>query len=166
MSKNVIQGYAHVIYPDSCPLSNIYEYIVPKYPVAISPLHDKDINAMGQPKKPHYHLLFNARLSLKDRSFISRITTMNYFESVFSLDSYFHYLWHWDLKTNNYIDGKAQYKRDDVFMSDTFSLEDIKPERDFFREILLYVHDCYNFAELTDLLASLDDDESVNSAKL
>lgn len=161
MSKNLIQGYAHVIYPESCPIDNIYEFIVPKYPVAISPLHDKDLNANGDPKKPHYHLLFNARLSQKDRAYISRITTMMYFETVYSLDGYFHYLFHWDAKKGCYIDGKAQYKRDDIFMSDTFSLDDVKPERDLFRELLLCLreHDLNNFAQLTDFLASLDDDE-------
>ena len=55
------RNYATVVYPDSAP-ENWQDIIAElKIPVFISPLHDKDKNANGEDKKPHYHveLLFD-----------------------------------------------------------------------------------------------------------
>lgn len=55
MAKKV---YAAIIYPDSLPLEAAVEYLDGlKWDYRISPLHDKDVNEDGSPKKPHYHLL-------------------------------------------------------------------------------------------------------------
>ena len=57
------RNYATVVYPDSAP-ENWQEIIAElKIPVFISPLHDKDKNANGEDKKPHYHveLLFDGQ---------------------------------------------------------------------------------------------------------
>jgi hypothetical protein len=51
------RNWTFVLYPESCPQNwkavldelNI-EYVV-------SPLHDKDLNANNEPKKPHYHIM-------------------------------------------------------------------------------------------------------------
>lgn len=46
-----------VVYPDSAP-DNWRDLLIEQtIPFVISPLHDKDINADGTPKKPHWHLL-------------------------------------------------------------------------------------------------------------
>ena len=49
--------YATIVYPDSAP--NDWQDILARLciPAFISPLHDKDTNPTGEPKKPHYHLL-------------------------------------------------------------------------------------------------------------
>lgn len=51
------RNWAFVIYPESLPEN--YEDIIINtgLPMAISPLHDKDINADGTEKKAHYHVL-------------------------------------------------------------------------------------------------------------
>ena len=50
------RNYATVVYPDSAP-ENWQDIIAElKIPVFISPLHDKDKNANGEDKKPHYHV--------------------------------------------------------------------------------------------------------------
>lgn len=49
--------WAAVLYPESLPENwqdILRELMVPAF---ISPLHDRDVNATGEPKKPHYHLL-------------------------------------------------------------------------------------------------------------
>ncbi|MFS5771787.1 Rep family protein [Streptococcus agalactiae] len=46
-----------VVYPESLPEN--WKEIISTEPVAISPLHDKDVNADGTKKKPHYHIVFN-----------------------------------------------------------------------------------------------------------
>nr|WP_325196964.1 replication protein [uncultured Oscillibacter sp.] len=51
------RNWVFVVYPDSAP-ENWREILrgmlVPGF---ISPLHDKDVNADGEPKKPHWHVL-------------------------------------------------------------------------------------------------------------
>ena len=49
--------WTFIIYPDSMP-KDWKEYVEDLHiKCAISPLHDKDINPDGTPKKPHYHCL-------------------------------------------------------------------------------------------------------------
>ncbi|WP_367695332.1 Rep family protein, partial [Helicobacter pylori] len=52
------RSYAIIIYPDSA--NNEWLDILERtcIPCAISPLHDKDLEKDGTPKKPHYHVLF------------------------------------------------------------------------------------------------------------
>lgn len=51
--------WASVGYPESLPTNWMDILQETGLPVAISPLHDKDINPTGEPKKPHYHFIFN-----------------------------------------------------------------------------------------------------------
>ena len=51
------RNYACVVYPESAPENWKTIISESKIPVFISPLHDKDINANGEPKKPHYHVM-------------------------------------------------------------------------------------------------------------
>lgn len=58
MSKNFKgRSWAFVGYPESMP-ENWFELLQNTgLPIAVSPLHDKDINPDGIPKKPHFHFL-------------------------------------------------------------------------------------------------------------
>lgn len=49
--------WAFVLYPESAPLN--WKDLLQRtgLPIAVSPLHDKDIDPTGQPKKPHYHII-------------------------------------------------------------------------------------------------------------
>lgn len=52
------KNFATVVYPESCPedwLEMLGGLLIPCF---VSPLHDKDFNPNGEPKKPHYHVLF------------------------------------------------------------------------------------------------------------
>lgn len=51
------RNWAFVVYPESLPKN--YEEIISDtgLPMAFSPLHDKDLNPTGEPKKPHYHVI-------------------------------------------------------------------------------------------------------------
>ncbi|MDI6545795.1 replication protein [Leuconostoc suionicum] len=51
------RNWGIVVYPDSLPKN--WKEIISTEPVAISPLHDKDVNPDGEKKKPHYHLVLN-----------------------------------------------------------------------------------------------------------
>lgn len=57
MKRVTGRTWAFVIYPESIPKD--YEEIILNtgLPMAISPLHDKDIDPTGESKKPHYHVI-------------------------------------------------------------------------------------------------------------
>lgn len=57
MKKITGRSWAFVMYPESMPEN--WEEIISStgLPMAISPLHDKDIDPTGEPKKPHYHVI-------------------------------------------------------------------------------------------------------------
>lgn len=59
MSAKIVKkrNWAFVAYPESLPSNWIDTLRESGLQCAISPLHDKDINATGEPKKPHYHVI-------------------------------------------------------------------------------------------------------------
>lgn len=55
--KGRTRNFATVVYPDSAPENwdgILSDQFVPAF---ISPLHDRDLNPTGEPKKPHYHVM-------------------------------------------------------------------------------------------------------------
>lgn len=104
------RNFATVVYPESAP-ENWQQIIADsKSPVFISPLHDKDINPNGEPKKPHYHVVW-ANDGKKSRSqaieFFSSFGGVGC-EVVQSIRGYARYLCHLDNPE------KAQYSAADV----------------------------------------------------
>lgn len=58
MQKNVKKrNWAFVLYPESAPQDWKEQLQLSGLAGAISPLHDKDVNPTGEPKKPHYHVI-------------------------------------------------------------------------------------------------------------
>ena len=56
--KNVKKrNWAMVLYPESAPEDWREQLRLSGLQVAISPLHDKDVNADGEPKKAHHHVI-------------------------------------------------------------------------------------------------------------
>lgn len=55
-----------VLYPESLPSDWLDKFKEIKCKIVLSPFHDKDFNADGTPKKPHYHivLMFSSNKSL------------------------------------------------------------------------------------------------------
>lgn len=104
------RNFATVVYPGSAP-DGWQEILSQQFvPAFISPLHDKDLNPTGEPKKPHYHvvLMFDS-LKAKDQAqdIISKINGVGC-EVVQSIRGYARYLCHLDNPE------KAQYKQEDV----------------------------------------------------
>lgn len=57
-SKNIKKrNWAFVVYPESAPIDWIEQLQKTGLQCAISPLHDKDIDPTGEPKKAHYHVI-------------------------------------------------------------------------------------------------------------
>ena len=104
------RNFATVIYPESAPENwreVLSSYFVPAF---ISPLHDKDFNATGEPKKAHHHVLimFEGKKSEEQvKELFDSIGGVG-LEKVESLRGYARYLCHLDNPE------KAQYNPSDV----------------------------------------------------
>ena len=51
------RNWAFVLYPESAPENWLETLRNTGLSIAISPLHDKDLNSNGEPKKAHYHII-------------------------------------------------------------------------------------------------------------
>lgn len=103
--------FATIVYPESAPAD--WRDIVDSWHVAafISPLHDRDVNADGTPKKPHYHvmLFFDGKKNYETqiKPLFDAIGGVGR-EDIVSARGYTRYLCHLDNPE------KAQYSPDDV----------------------------------------------------
>jgi hypothetical protein len=104
------RSYATIVYPDSAPENWID--ILTQFHISafISPLHDKDINPTGEPKKPHYHvlLMFEGKKSVPQALEVFEAFGGVGCEIVNSQRGYARYLCHLDNPE------KAQYSTEDV----------------------------------------------------
>ena len=105
------RNWATAVYPDSCP--NDWIHILEDFhvPFLVSPLHDRDLDASGNYKKPHYHLLLRFDSVKTSDQAIEIFSSVNGVgcEKISSLRGYARYLCHLD------DPDKAQYDVNDVY---------------------------------------------------
>lgn len=105
------RNWTTIVYPESA-AENWQSILsdVMHVPTLISPLHDKDISANGEPKKPHYHVVFvfDGNKSEEQIRVITGAIGAVGLERVKSLRATCRYLCHMDDPI------KAQYSPDDV----------------------------------------------------
>lgn len=104
------RNYATVVYLDSAPENWLDILRESKVPIFISPYHDKDLNANGEPKKPHYHVMWlneGKKSEEQAREFFATFGGVG-LEKVISVRGYARYLCHLDNPE------KAQYSVDEV----------------------------------------------------
>lgn len=92
------RNFATVVYPESAPedwKEILYAHCVPAF---ISPLHDKDTNPTGEPKKPHYHviIMFDGKKTIEQATEIFDSINGVGCEKVKSIRGYARYLCHLD----------------------------------------------------------------------
>ena len=112
------RNWTFVAYPESLP-SNWLEVLEKTgLPIAISPLHDKDINEDGLPKKAHYHVMlcFDGPTSFSVVFKLSNSLNQTRPEVVMSIKGMYDYLTH----RNN--PEKAQYDTKDIQHLNGFSI--------------------------------------------
>lgn len=105
-----VRNYATVVYPESV-VDNWIDILSDLHiPVFISPLHDKDINPTGEPKKAHYHVvfMFEGKKSVEQIKAITDEIGAVGQEPISSIRGYARYLCHLDNPE------KAQYNQSDV----------------------------------------------------
>lgn len=104
------RNYATVIYPENAP-ENWQEILSQQFvPIFVSPLHDKDTDPAGEPKKAHWHILIaydGVKTLEQAKALISLVNGVGC-EVVQSLRGYARYLCHLDNPE------KYQYSTDDV----------------------------------------------------
>lgn len=103
--------YAFIFYPESAPEN--WREILDDFHVCalVSPLHDKDINPDGTPKKPHYHIMLlfeGVKTEAQVRELIKELNAAPKFEIVQSTRGYARYLLHKDNPE------KYQYDRSEI----------------------------------------------------
>ena len=118
--KTKKRNWTFVLYPESAP--NDWKDILIKtgLPIAISPLHDKDINPDGEPKKAHYHVVLCYNNTVSGRVVKSLVDELNQpmpqpIDSVRGLYRYF---------THKDNPEKAQYKEKDIINLNGFDIAD------------------------------------------
>lgn len=104
------RNFATVVYPESAPTNWLDILSELKVPVMVSPLHDKDVNPTGEPKKPHYHVMIMFEGKKSDEQVKDILVSFGGvgLEKVQSLRGYARYLCHMDNPE------KYQYKLEDV----------------------------------------------------
>lgn len=150
------RNFATLVYPDSAPVDWKERLTKIHAPILISPLHDKDTNPSGEPKKPHYHVLvmFDTVKAWERQvkpifDWVGAVGR----EAVNSARGYARYLCHLDNPE------KAPYNPDDIIAlggADYTALihlptDDIRALQDVFK----YIRDnqIYSLAELLDICA-------------
>lgn len=105
-----VRNYATVVYPESV-VDNWIDILSDLHiPIFISPLHDRDINPTGEPKKAHYHVvfMFEGKKSIEQIKLITEQIKAVGQEPISSIRGYARYLCHLDNPE------KAQYNQSDV----------------------------------------------------
>lgn len=124
--KQVIKGryWSFFIYPDSAP-SNWNQILTQSnLPVAVSPLHDKDVDELeGTSKKPHYHVIVVFKGPTTENNVIKNFTSkLNCPDPrvVLSVPGAYRYFWHMDNP------DKFQYPDGGQLCLNGFSIYDFK----------------------------------------
>lgn len=109
-SDGRVRNFATIVYPDSAPenwLEILAEHFVPAF---VSPLHDKDVNPDGEPKKPHFHvmIMFEGKKSIEQATSVFTLFGGVGCKVVQSMRGMARYFCHMDNPE------KAQYSPDDV----------------------------------------------------
>lgn len=105
-----VRNFATVVYPESAPENWLEVLDGLHVPAFVSPLHDKDVNPNGSPKKAHWHVLImfaGVKTQEQAQAVISAIGGVGC-ESVSTVRGYARYLVHADNPE------KAQYSKSDV----------------------------------------------------
>lgn len=118
------RAWTFIVYPESAPEN--WREVLDGYHIAwaCSPLHDKDINATGEPKKPHWHILlsFGGKKGYKQICGISESVCGALPQVCHNQKGLVRYFTHRDNPE------KAQYKQSDIEAHGGFDLEEyLKP---------------------------------------
>ena len=156
MGKNVKKrNWAMVLYPESAPEDWRDQLRKTGLQCAVSPLHDKDTNADGEPKKPHYHVIlcYSGPTSFSVVERLTKQLGQPIPQPLEQVRGYYRYLTHADNPE------KAQYSAAEIETINGFDIRDFvemtKSEvTRYKRELLVFIrdNDLMEYADLLDVL--------------
>lgn len=167
MSKNIAsatkkRNWAFVLYPESAPENWRDILIQTGLDIAISPLHDRDKDPDGNPKKPHWHviLIYSGPTTFAVVKAITDSLCAPHPQALEAIKGYYRYLTHKDNPE------KAQYDEKDIVCLNGFSpLEFLELSRsDVFRikRAILDLIKEQGFIEYSSLLDHLNENGPVD----
>lgn len=144
------QNWSIIGYPDSLPTDWLERLAEMQIEILVSPLHEADLNATGEEKKPHFHILlmFDSLKSLSQVKEISEMLNAPVPKKMDSKRGAARYLCHLDNPE------KAQYPVEDVVcLGGADYLSEISRGGDKYRiiaEIIEFVddHEIYSYSKL------------------
>lgn len=149
------RNWTAVVYPESLPTDWKDKLQATGLQVAISPLHDKDVSATGETKKPHYHLIlvFDGPTTLSNvQTVLAPLNGPNP-QALDGVRGMYRYFTHKDNPE------KAQYDEKDIQCLNGFSIAEFielsKAEvGNIIKDIQTYIvqNDIYELADLADAL--------------
>ena len=162
MSKEKARYFTFLLYPESIPSGWLDKLELIGVPIAVSPLHDKDLSDVeGQKyKKAHYHVIYvsknpvtaeSVRLKIK-RSLGDKSVAMVQIVST-SMENMYLYLTH--ESKDAIAKNKHKYSTADIRLLNNFDIDryitlDVEDKEDLFNEIcdIIDDHDLANMREL------------------
>ena len=155
------RSWAFVVYPESAPSDWIEQLQQRGVVGAISPLHDRDLNATGEPKKAHWHVIVTYE-GPTAQSVVERLTERLNAPKPIPLEQvrgYYRYLTHKDNPE------KAQYDEKDIQTLNGFAIRDFvemtKSEVNAKIRIIQKMIRELDFLEYADLLDYLQDEDEL-----
>lgn len=158
--KNVKKrNWAFVAYPESMPEDFFERLNQSGIPCAVSPLHDKDMNANGEPKKPHYHIIlcYEGPTTFNAVSKFTESVGGTIPQPLESIKGYYRYLTHKDNPE------KAQYNECDIKHLNGFNPRDfIEISKSEVLALIKHIQnivrdaEIYEYSDLLDLLLDSD----------
>lgn len=149
--------WAFVAYPDSLPENWIDMLKQSGLKVAVSPLHDRDTNPTGEPKKPHYHVIvsYDGPTTFGNVEGLTKRLNQPIPQPLEQVRGYYRYLTHEDNPE------KAQYDKADIRTLNGFDIRDFvemsKSEvGKYIREVQGFIRD-NGITEYADLMDKLMD---------
>lgn len=164
MAKEKSRYFTFLLYPESIPSDWKMKLELIGVPMAISPLHDKDLSTVDgqQYKKPHYHVIYVAKnpvtadsvrkkikATLGDSS-VAKVQTV-----VHSMENMYLYLTH--ESKDAIAKNKHKYDKKDIGLINNFDVDRYvtldESEKKELRQTLLELVDTYNIVNIIELSA-------------
>lgn len=147
------RNWGAVIYPESAP-EDWQEFLKLKgLTFAVSPLHDKDINPTGEPKKAHYHIILCYPGPTTDKVVNELLEELNQPIAIplESVRGYYRYFTHKDNPE------KYQYNEQEIKLFNGFDVSDVLNSFEVFQslkeiQMLIIEHEILEYCDLMDFL--------------
>lgn len=113
--------WTFIAYQESCDFETL-KAVLEQYPVAISPLHDSDVDNAGNTKKAHWHIVTQHKFGAKEKRDVFQAIGMNGncpLIKVRNNEGIMLYLTH-ESKTSG---GKHVYDKEDIYKTGTWAEE-------------------------------------------